>query len=84
MEQINTKVKKWGNSFGIVVPMEMVNKEKMKEGTELVVSVRIKRSMTVGDLMEFGRKIGVDKRLKGIDTQRAMREVDVAFWPEGE
>ncbi len=31
MTVIETKVKKWGNSFGVVIPMEVIQKESIKE-----------------------------------------------------
>ena len=35
MTVIETKVKKWGNSFGVVIPIEVVEKEKIKENQTL-------------------------------------------------
>ena len=84
MEQISTKVKKWGNSFGIVLPINVIEKERIKEGTEITVTIQPKNKMTVGDLMNLSRELGLDKKLKNIDTQKALREVDKAFWPEDE
>jgi len=37
MTVIETKVKKWGNSFGVVIPMEVINREKIKEEQEIRV-----------------------------------------------
>lgn len=34
-----SKLKRWGNSFGVVIPKEMVEKEGLKEGEEVQVSV---------------------------------------------
>ena len=77
MEQINVKVKKWGNSFGIVLPMGIVEKEKLREGKEITVTVRSKDKTKVKDIF------GILKReLAGVDTQKALREVNKAFWPE--
>jgi antitoxin component of MazEF toxin-antitoxin module len=38
--QRKAKLKRWGNSFGIVVPKEIVEKEGLKEGEEVEISVR--------------------------------------------
>ena len=84
MEQINVKVKKWGNSFGIILPMKIVEKEKLKEGTDVTIIVQPKKKTTVGDMMRISKELGLDKALKDIDTQKALREVDRAFWPEEE
>ena len=35
MTVIETKVKKWGNSFGVVIPIEIIEKEKIKENQTL-------------------------------------------------
>lgn len=35
-----SKVKRWGNSFGVLVPKEIVEKEGLKEGEEVEISVR--------------------------------------------
>lgn len=34
-----SKLKRWGNSFGVVISKEMVEKEGLKEGEEVQVSV---------------------------------------------
>ena len=38
--QARSKLKRWGNSFGVVVPREIVDKEGLKEGEEVEISVR--------------------------------------------
>ena len=35
MTVIEAKVKRWGNSFGVVIPIEVVEKEKIKENQTL-------------------------------------------------
>lgn len=82
MEEIRVRAKSWGNSIGIVLPSFVVKKERINEGTELLVNVRTNRKMTVGELMKIGGKLGIAKKLQHIDTQKALREVDRAF--EGE
>ncbi len=39
MEQIRTKVKKWGNSYGVVIPVEAIKTEKIKEGDEVNILI---------------------------------------------
>jgi len=82
MEQINVRAKKWGNSIGIVLPKFIVEKEKIDEGTDLVVNVRAKKRTTVADLMELGRRLNIIKKLQKINTRKALKEVDEAFWSE--
>lgn len=38
--QGKSKLKKWGNSYGVVVPKEIVEKEGLKEGELVEISVR--------------------------------------------
>lgn len=38
--QRRSKLKRWGNSFGVVVPKDIVEKEGLKEGEEVEISVR--------------------------------------------
>lgn len=37
MVVIEAKVKKWGNSFGVVIPMEVVENEKMRENEKVTL-----------------------------------------------
>ena len=82
MEQINVRAKKWGNSIGIILPSLIVEKERIREGTELIVNVKTKHQATVGDLLNYSRKSGLAKKLKNVDTQKALKEIDEAFWSE--
>jgi len=38
--QAKSKLKRWGNSFGVVVPKDIVEKEGLKEGEVVEISVR--------------------------------------------
>ena len=38
--QWNAKLKRWGNSYGVVVPKEVVEKEGLREGEVVEVIVR--------------------------------------------
>ncbi len=38
--QSKGKLKRWGNSFGIIVPKEVVEREGLKEGEEVEISLR--------------------------------------------
>jgi antitoxin component of MazEF toxin-antitoxin module len=39
MSVIETKLRRWGNSFGVVIPMEIVEKEKMKENESVSIII---------------------------------------------
>ena len=82
MEQIDTKIRRWGNSYGIVIPRKIMDKQRLKEGSEIVLSVQSKNKMTVGDLMNLARKLNLAKKLQKINTQKALKEIDETFWQE--
>ena len=82
MEQINVRAKKWGNSIGIILPKSIVERENIDDGTDLVVNVRSRKRATAGDLIELSKKLGLQKKLKNIDTHRALKKVDEALWSE--
>lgn len=37
MVELKAKLRRWGNSFGIVVPQRIVVEEKVKEGDEITI-----------------------------------------------
>lgn len=39
MTVVETKLRKWGNSFGVVIPMDVVEKEGMKEDENVRIIV---------------------------------------------
>ncbi len=73
METANVKVKKWGNSFGIILPKEIINNQGIKEGVEIEVSIRPKHKTKAKDI--FGILKGKLKR----DTDDLLKEVDRDF-----
>jgi hypothetical protein len=40
MIEIKTKLRKWGNSFGVVVSQKAVGEENVKEGDEVIVLLK--------------------------------------------
>lgn len=40
MIEIKSKLRRWGNSFGIVVPQKAVEEENAKEGDEVTILMR--------------------------------------------
>ncbi len=37
--EIKTRLRKWGNSFGIVVPVEFIKMKNLKEGEEIIANI---------------------------------------------
>lgn len=74
METANVKVKKWGNSLGVILPAEIVRAKNLKEGTELEILINPKNKTKVKDI--FGILKGKLKR----DTEEIMKDVDKELW----
>jgi antitoxin component of MazEF toxin-antitoxin module len=39
MVQIETKVKRWGNSFGVIIPKETISSKKIKENQKINIVI---------------------------------------------
>lgn len=76
MQQITTKIRRWGNSFGILLPREILKKEHLKEGSEVTLNINTAKVTKVKDI--FGLLKGKIKK----DTQTLMDEVDRDLWGE--
>ena len=42
---IQTKLRRWGNSIGIVIPNEFLREKNLKEGEEVVINIEKKESI---------------------------------------
>jgi antitoxin component of MazEF toxin-antitoxin module len=82
MEKITARARKWGNSFGVVLPKKIVDEENIGEGTEITITIEPKHAMTVGEVLELAKKHPIQKPKKS--TQELMDEVDEELWPEEE
>ena len=80
MERIKTTVKKWGNSFGVILPKKVVDTQNLKEGIEITITIEPNKIMTVGDLIEFAKKHPLKKINK--TTQQIIEEIDEDLWEE--
>jgi|SRR3989344_2640524 len=69
---IKTKLRIFGNSFGIVVPLRAVEETKVKEGDEVVVTFRKKKSNVMRKMF------GTHKFDKS--TDELMKEMDEALY----
>src|SRR3989344_8169093 len=58
---IESKLKKWGNSVGVIIPSNALKEENLREGEEIVVEVKKKSSIKdlFGSLKEW--KINAQK-----------------------
>lgn len=73
MADVENKLQKWGNSFGIVIPIDVVRKKNMKEG-EKVKAIIIKKSNVLRETF------GSHKFSKPI--KKLMKETDEELYDE--
>lgn len=80
MEKTNVRVRKWGNSFGVILPKSIIDDKNIKEGTEIEIIVETKKTMTVGDVLRLAKEHKLPKLKKS--TKELLDEVDKEFEPE--
>lgn len=51
--EIETKTKKWGSSLGVIIPKEIVKKERLQENQEIRIDIMSKKKTTGEDI--FGK-----------------------------
>lgn len=51
--EIETKTKKWGSSLGIIIPKEVVKKERLQEEQEIRINILSGKKTTGADI--FGK-----------------------------
>ena len=73
METKDIKVRKWGNSFGIIIPKDIVEKQDIKEGITVRINIQAKNRTKAKDI--FGILKGKIKK----DTEDLLKEVDKDF-----
>jgi antitoxin component of MazEF toxin-antitoxin module len=73
MEKVNVKVRKWGNSFGVILPKDVVNSQNIKEGLEVEITIQPKNKTKARAL--FGLLKG-----KLGNTEKLIKEVDKELW----
>lgn len=79
MEEIKTKVRKWGNSFGVIIPKEIINRKGIKENLDVSITIEPGDRMTVGDVLELAKKFKLKRK---VNTQKIFDEIDKELWPE--
>ena len=76
MIEYETRLKKWGNSMGVVIPKEKAEREKLREEQAVRVIVSPVKSVKVKDI--FGKLKEWKKSTKKI-SRESDRELDIAF-----
>ena len=75
------RARKWGNSFGFVLPRRIVEDKKIKEGSEISITIDPINAMTVGDLMVLAKNNKLSRKLK-VSTQEALDKIDKELWSD--
>jgi len=76
MEEVITRIKRWGNSYGVLLPRNIINQE-LKENAEVKVTVRPNLRLTVKDLFEFSKKYSFKTKK---NTEEIMKEMDYELY----
>ena len=74
MIEIKTKLRRWGNSLGVVVPMNSLQKEKFEEGDEIILLITKEKENVLKETF------GIHKFKKPI--KKLMKESDKELYNE--
>lgn len=74
MIELKTRLRKWGNSFGVVVPVKEIKEEDIKEGEELTVILMKENNVFKETFGTLKIKKKTDEIMKEID-----KELDIEF-----
>jgi len=70
MIEIKTKLRRWGNSFGVIVPLNKINQENIKEGEEVFILMNKKKSNVLKETFgTFKFKKPVKQMMREIDEE---------------
>ena len=70
---IQCKIKKWGNSIGILIPKEEAKILNLSEGQEVAIEIT-KKENPLKELFGFGKRTGVHLSKKHVVEARKMLE----------
>ena len=73
MMEVEAKVRKWGRSFGIVIPIDKIKQEGIKENETINILIAKKTNV-------LRETFGTMKFKKSTDEM--MKEIDNELWPE--
>jgi len=72
---IVAKTKKWGNSIGIIIPKEELNKRNIKEDQEIVITIE-KKENPLKELFGFGK----GKKLTQGSIKESRKLMESKYW----
>lgn len=74
MIEVEARLRKWGRSFGVIIPMKKIKESNLKEGEELDLIIYKKKN-------PFVETFGILKKSK-IPTKKILKEIDKESWDE--
>ncbi len=72
---MEVEAKKWGSSLGIILPKDIVRKERIVEGQKIIVNILSKKT-TVGDIFRMVEKNPLPKSKDSKSVKEVMAEID--------
>ncbi|MBS3066952.1 hypothetical protein J4205_03935 [Candidatus Pacearchaeota archaeon] len=73
MVNITAKLKRVGNSLGIIVPSDVVDNNDLKEGEELFINIHVNEVSSVGQMLAEARRHKLNFKRS---TQEILDEID--------
>ena len=80
MENIKTRIRRWGNSFGVVIPSTFIKSQNLEEGSEVEINISFSQKTRVKDLLEMSAKLNLKKPKRS--TQEILNEIDEELWED--
>ncbi len=69
MQELDVKLRKWGRSFGVVIPKEIIINEKFSEGDDIVMVIIRKPNVLKETFGTLKFKRSTDEILKEVDEE---------------
>ncbi len=79
MIELKTKLRKWGNSFGVVVPTKEIKEENIKEGEEITVLL-VKRSNALRETFGTLKGLKIDAQKMKDEIRKEEFEIEERKW----
>lgn len=77
---IQVRVKKWGNSLGIVLPSEFVDKERLKENER--ISINVIKEVDLSDIFGSLKGLKLDTQKFKDEMRKEEAEIEERKWKQ--
>ncbi len=71
MIELKSKLRRWGNSLGVIVPQKVIENEKVQEGDQITILIKIEKEDNILEEMfgTFKFKKSIEKLMKEVDKE---------------